>query len=82
MFIHHSSLDVRERPDASGSQDTVDTKGAALILGVSESWLHKLRAFNPDESPRFLKCGRRVFYRLGDLHAWQEVRARGGRPTA
>ena len=81
MFIPHASLSAGECPHPNG-HDTVDTKGAALILGVSESWLHKLRAFHPDESPRFLKCGRRVFYRLGDLHAWQEARARGGRPTA
>ncbi len=82
MFIHHSTLDVRGRLENTDGQNTVDTKGAARILGVSESWLHKLRAFHPDESPRFLKCGRRVFYRLSDLHAWQEARARGGRPTA
>ncbi len=79
MFIHHTSLGTSERPKAD-DQDTVDTKGAARILGVSESWLHKLRAFKPEESPRFLKCGRRVFYRVSDLHAWQEARARGGRP--
>lgn len=77
MFIHHASLGGSERSNTDG-RDTVDTKGAARILGVSESWLHKLRAFRPDDSPRFLKCGRRVFYRLSDLYAWQEARARGG----
>jgi hypothetical protein len=58
--------------------DTVDVNGAAKILGLSASTLNKLRAFRPSESPRFLKCGRRVLYRVGDLHEWQNARLAGG----
>jgi predicted DNA-binding transcriptional regulator AlpA len=32
--------------------------------------------------PRFMKIGRHVRYRLADVIAWEDPRARGGRVTA
>ena len=47
-----------------------DTKGAAAYLGVSESYLTKLRIVGG--GPRFAKLGRRITYRDSDLDAWRE----------
>ena len=77
MFLHHTALDLILE-HSNGSGNLVDTKGASRVLGVSESWLNKLRVLKPEESPRYIKAGRRVLYRVSDLMAWQEARARGG----
>lgn len=55
----------------------LDTKGAARHLGVSTSLLEKLR-MEPDTSPRFLKIGRKVLYKVADLETWAAARAHGG----
>ena len=43
---------------------------AAHFLGLSRSWLAKLRLTG--EGPIYLKVGRRVRYRLADLLRWAE----------
>lgn len=79
MVLHPGTSNGVYAHNDSERQDVVDTRGASRFLGVSESWLNKLRVLNPEESPRYIKAGRRVLYRLSDLLAWQEARARGGR---
>ena len=41
---------------------------AAALLGVSPSWLNKLRG--EGRGPTFLKLGRRVLYDGADLETW------------
>lgn len=82
MFWRHDQLSGAAREAALHPLDTVDTRGAAKILGLSESALHKLRVFRPDESPRFIRAGGRVHYRLADLTAWQDARLAGGPSSA
>ncbi len=74
MFWPSEDLDGLKRGDAIQPHDIVCTRGAAKILGLSESGLCKMRAFRPEDSPPFLRCGRKVFYRIGDLQAWQDAR--------
>jgi excisionase family DNA binding protein len=47
---------------------------AARFLGVSKSWLNKLRVSGG--GPQFLKLGRRVVYEQQSLTAWIEQRRR------
>jgi predicted DNA-binding transcriptional regulator AlpA len=47
-----------------------NTNEAAAYLGVSESWLTKLRCVGG--GPRYAKLGRRVVYQDSDLDAWRE----------
>ena len=47
------------------------TERAAEILGVSTSWLEKLRV-RGDGPPYFKVSPRRVLYGIGDLTAWME----------
>jgi predicted DNA-binding transcriptional regulator AlpA len=46
-----------------------NTKEAAAYLGVSSSWLDKLRCVGG--GPKYLKLGRRVLYRDADLDEWR-----------
>ncbi|MBU1001409.1 MAG: helix-turn-helix domain-containing protein [Proteobacteria bacterium] len=46
----------------------VDTKGAALILGLSAGTLEVWRCLG--KGPRYMKIGRRVFYGLKDLESF------------
>lgn len=50
------------------------TDGAAAVLGVSPRTLEYLRV--QGDGPRFVKIGRRVKYRAGDLTAYLEARTR------
>jgi len=43
-------------------------RDASAFLGLSRSWLAKLRLTG--DGPPFIKLGRQVRYRLGDLEAW------------
>lgn len=54
----------------------LSTEGAARRLGLSRSYLEKLRA--DDGGPRYLKIGRAVRYRPADLDAWADRHAKGG----
>ena len=47
-----------------------NTKEAAAYLGVSESWLTKLRLVGG--GPRYAKLGRRVTYQDSDLDKWRD----------
>jgi len=44
------------------------TRNASAFLGLSRRWLAKLRLTG--DGPPFIKLGRQVRYRLGDLEAW------------
>lgn len=44
---------------------------AAKLLGVSSSWLNKLRLTGG--GPPFFKLGRRVLYRRDDIDAWTAI---------
>jgi predicted DNA-binding transcriptional regulator AlpA len=57
--------------------ELLDTSAAARYLGVIsvrtlEAWRHRQQA-----GPRYLKLGRRVAYRLGDLRNWIDQQIRG-----
>jgi hypothetical protein len=50
------------------------TREAAAVLGVSVSFLNKLRI--QGGGPVFIKIGRRVLYDPRDLEAWSDARRR------
>ena len=54
--------------------DLLDTDEAAAYLHLSPRTLERYRVTG--EGPRFLKLGRRVLYRRGDLDTWIESRVR------
>lgn len=51
----------------------LSTPEAAEFLGLSRQSLEKWRCLG--EGPLFIKCGRRVKYRLSDLEVWLNSRA-------
>ena len=55
----------------------VDTKTAAAMLGLSTSYLEKLRLYDPTSSPPVLRIGRVVRYPLDGLRAWAAARTVG-----
>jgi hypothetical protein len=59
---------------------SLDTARAADYLGLSKTYLDKLRCFGG--GPRFAKIGRRVIYRVSDLDAWLEQHMRGSTSDA
>lgn len=53
----------------------------AEILGLSRSHINRLRVYNPEQSPPFIRVGDRVLYPLSGpngLGAWAAQRAEGG----
>ena len=52
----------------------VDNKQAADILGVNYLTLQNLRSTG--KSPRYVKVGRNVRYRISELKAWLEAQTR------
>jgi hypothetical protein len=52
----------------------MDTRGAALYLGISPNTLNCWRSRRA--GPAFVKVGGKVRYRLGDLDAWADRRRR------
>ena len=67
---HQTDLQSSE----GGSPGLLDVNRAAAWLGVSASWLNKLRITG--EGPRYLKFGTRaVRYSVQDLRQWIEARA-------
>ena len=64
------SVTMKTKPPSKPSPYGRNTKEAARHLGVSESWLAKLRCVGG--GPRFAKLGRRVTYQDSDLDAWRE----------
>lgn len=53
----------------------LNVKGAAEFLGVSESYLNKLRCLRSD-GPRYAMFGRSVRYEVDDLRTWAADRKR------
>lgn len=53
----------------------LNVKAAADFLGVSESYLNKLRCLRSD-GPRYAMFGRSVRYAVDDLRAWAADRKR------
>ena len=54
---------------------TLKVDEAAVRLGLSASTLNKWRT--QGRGPRFVKLGRAVCYRAGDLDAWLQDQVRG-----
>ena len=54
------------------AESLLSAKHAAKYLGIGPSTLAKWRVAGT--SPKFVKMGRRVAYRRGDLDAWIEER--------
>ena len=53
-------------------EELLPTPEAATSLRVSEHWLHKKRS--EGRGPRFIRIGRKVFYRRSDLKEYLESR--------
>jgi len=56
---------------------SVDTAGASQMTSLSTSYLRNLRIYDIDNSPPFVRVGRRVLYPLdgpNGLRAWIEKR--------
>lgn len=64
----HSHPDELGRP----APLMVDTSGAAALLGVSKSYLEKLRFIDAEHGPSFYRLGRKCLYRIADLEAFAE----------
>lgn len=56
----------------------INTSEAARLLGVSPSTLEKWRFYNVPDSPPAVRIGRAVRYKVDDLRAWADERAKGG----
>jgi len=52
----------------------VDNEEAADIIGVNSRTLMNWRSLG--KSPRYVKCGRNVRYRVSDLKAWLDAQTR------
>lgn len=52
----------------------LDQKRLAAYLGKSTAWCERARWAG--EGPKFIKLGRHVRYRAGDVEAWIEANAR------
>ena len=66
-------------------QKVICEQEAAIYLGISQSSLKKARLAgqkNTSEFPPFLRFGRSIRYRVGDLEQWMDrlVRACGWKP--
>ena len=71
MYIDETALASASKLDPDA---IVNVNGAALLLGVSASWLNKLRSRKSGDCPPYIRAGRRIFYRVSDLRAWQDDR--------
>ena len=56
----------------------LDTSEAAEVSRLSTSWLIKLRNYQPEKSPPFLKFGKRILYPEDGLHHWMLGHAANG----
>lgn len=56
----------------------VDTREAAKYLGVSPQFLEKLRYLEAEHGPKYLRCGRKILYRLSDLQDYANSLVAGG----
>lgn len=65
-------IQFHRTPHAGG---LLDTKRAARVLGVSQSFLNKRRVTGG--GPKFCKIGRRVLYDRHDLDCWVNERRFG-----
>lgn len=54
------------------NEELLQTAEAAQEIHMSPFWLHKERS--QGRGPRFIRIGRKVFYRPSDLRAWLEER--------
>lgn len=61
--------------DTQPNPNLLDTGEAASYLRLSTQFLEKARIAS-NTGPRFVKLGRRVFYRRDDLDAWIDAQAR------
>jgi predicted DNA-binding transcriptional regulator AlpA len=57
------------------STELLTVSEAARWAKVSESFLNKARLAGGENSPRFVRLGRAIRYRLADLEAWVDARA-------
>ena len=61
-------------PPALQDEMLISTDAAAILIGMSASWLTKSRMAG--DGPRYLKIGKRVLYRPSDLWTWVEAHQR------
>jgi predicted DNA-binding transcriptional regulator AlpA len=66
---------TKDRDNKISSDQMLNTRQVAVLLGVSEVWLEILRS--KKQGPKYIVLGPRcVRYKVGDLLAWLKVRAR------
>ena len=63
---------------SSDSDKLFDEKRARSLVPMSLDWFRRRR--HHDLPPRFVRIGRRVFYREKDLLSFLDSRATGGEP--
>ena len=59
-----------------------DAKAVANLIGISKSHLDRLRAYRSEDSPPFVRIGRRCLYPLtgaNSLETWLAERTVGGK---
>lgn len=57
----------------------LDTAHAAAFIGISESYLHKMRSgFVADPGPPVVRIGRKCLYSVAALRDYMNTRADGG----
>ena len=54
----------------------INTSEAARLLGVSPSTLEKWRFYNVPDRPQAIRLGRAIRYKVDDLRAWADERAK------
>jgi predicted DNA-binding transcriptional regulator AlpA len=68
------SRDTSKVPAPLQANASLRADEAAAYLGISKSWLAKLR-LRSSAGPRFIKLSPRLItYRLSDLEAWRDAR--------
>jgi len=58
----------------------LNTKQAAIYVGLSEEYLEIARHRDDGSGPNFIKLPRAVRYRRGDLDAWMEIHRKEYQP--
>jgi predicted DNA-binding transcriptional regulator AlpA len=65
-------------PTMNTIQNTFSTRQAAEHLGLSKSYLDKLRCYEPKHSPPFARIGTRIVYPVALLDKWLEEKTSNG----
>jgi predicted DNA-binding transcriptional regulator AlpA len=74
---------IHRRKDGTVANDSTRHLSPAELAARYSVPLETVYGWNKTRTgPRFMKIGRHVRYRLADVIAWEDSRARGGKVTA